>query len=172
MKYISAIIMSSLLALNACSSKDIDSENYPVDAREERRQERGKVTGEEGLRLFGGSDEAGDRGAGGGIGVNSFLWRATLDTIAFMPLATVDPHGGVITTDWYENPEARGERFKLNVLILGTALRADGVKLSAFRQVQEGGGWRDAVADPQVARKLEDKILTRARELRIQSAKR
>ena len=52
-----------------------------------------------------------------GISVNGFLWRATLDTISFMPLAQADPFGGIILTDWYRPPETQDERFKINVYI-------------------------------------------------------
>lgn len=74
-------------------------------------------------------------GAPGSIGVNGFLWRASLDTLAFMPLASADPYGGVIVTDWYVNPEKSDERFKATVYILDTRLRADGLNVTIFKQV-------------------------------------
>lgn len=162
------ILLSAMPVLQGCSMFDSVSaeRDYPLDPEDARRAKRGKLTGEGGLKIFGGNDK---KGAGaGGIGVNSFLWRATLDTISFMPLAQVDPHGGVILTNWFEDPDARGERFKVDALILGTDLRADGVRVSVFRQVQQADGrWQDAKVDEKTARTLEDKILTRARELRI-----
>ncbi|WP_338246939.1 DUF3576 domain-containing protein [Maricaulis maris] len=103
-----------------------------------------------------------------GIGVNGFLWRASLDTISFMPLAEVDPFGGVIVTDWYANPQMANERFKLTVYILDTRLRADALAVSAFRQVRsETGEWIDAETGAQTAYDIENAILTRARQLRI-----
>lgn len=106
-----------------------------------------------------------------GIGVNSFLWRASLDTIAFMPLVSADPFGGVIITDWFGPPESEGERYKINVLILGKALRSDGVRATVFRQQRDiNGDWIDTAANEQLDRDLEDSILTRARQLRINSA--
>lgn len=105
------------------------------------------------------------------IGVNSFLWRASLDTLSFMPLASVDPFGGVIITDWYTSPESPAERFKMNVYILDRRLRADGVKVAVFRQVRNAqSSWVDAAADPETAIKLENAILTRARQLKIDTA--
>ncbi len=101
------------------------------------------------------------------VGVNAFLWRATLDTVDFMPLASADPQGGVIITDWYSTPEAPDERFKLTVYILDTRLRADGVNVSAFRQVRGATGWEDAAVSPDTEIQLENAILTRARELRV-----
>lgn len=118
--------------------------------------------------IFGGEKKRKGEGTegGGGIGVNSFLWRASLDTIAFMPVASADPFGGVIITDWHSQPESPGERFKMNVYILGRSLRADGVKVAVFRQVQSGGGWTDAPVPAETATKIEDAILTRARQMR------
>lgn len=163
------LIAILLLGLPACSGTEIDSENYPKDPEDVRREKRGKLTGEGGFKLFGGGGEESSKGAT--LGINSYLWRATLDTLSFVPLASVDPRGGVIITDWYESPEAPGEKFKINVIILDTRLRADGVRVSVFRQVLKNGSWRDAEVNEKVARDLEDKILTRAREMRIKAAK-
>jgi len=105
---------------------------------------------------------------GTGIGVNSFLWRASLDTVAFMPLVSADPFGGVIITDWYSPPQSPSERFKVNVYILGRALRADGIRASVFRQQQDASaGWIDAPVASNTATDLENAILTRARQMRI-----
>ena len=116
-------------------------------------------------RLLGKDGE--DQGGSGGIGVNSFLWRASLDTIAFMPIASADPFGGVILTEWYENPESPGERFKINIYILDKQLRADGVRVAVFKQTQSKGNWRDAAVPDDMGVSIENTILTRARELRV-----
>ena len=123
--------------------------------------------------LFGSSDKKKGGGeGGGGIGVNVYLWRATLDTVAFMPLTSADPFGGVILTDWYSPPGNATERFKLSVFILDRQLRADGVRVTVFRQVRDAqGGWTDAPVQPKTASEMEDAILARARELRISAAK-
>ncbi len=105
-----------------------------------------------------------------GIGVNAYLWRGALDTLSFMPLASADPFGGVIITDWYAPPAANGERFKAMAYILGRQLRADGIKISIFRQVQQGGTWIDAPVAAGTATDIENKVLAKARELRAQSA--
>ena len=102
-----------------------------------------------------------------GIGVNSFLWRASLDTLSFMPLSEVDPFGGVIITDWYANPEMTSERFKVTVYILDTRLRADALAVNVFRQVRDENGWIDAATGEDTAYEIENAILTRARQLRI-----
>lgn len=104
------------------------------------------------------------------LGVNSYLWHATLDTLAFMPLASADPFGGVVITDWYSAPEKPDERMKLTVYILDRRLRADGIRIAAFRQTKGADAtWADAQVNPETATKLEDAILTRARELRLQA---
>ena len=105
---------------------------------------------------------------GEGLAVNAYLWRASLDTIAFMPLQSADPFGGIIISDWYAPPETPEERFKVNVYILGRVLRADGLKVSVFHQTRDAGGqWRDAAVGPEVATEFENAVLTRARELRL-----
>mgnify|MGYP005744112567 FL=1 len=163
------LLLLSIIILASCSTlSEGDTSSFPKDAEGMRAERRGKITGEEGLVLFGGDDDD-DKASGSGIGVNSFLWRATLDTIGFMPIDVADPFGGVITTEYYEDPAAAGERFKINALIMDERLRADGVKVTVFKQtIDEAGTWREAAVDKDVARQIEDKILTRARELRIQ----
>jgi len=102
------------------------------------------------------------------IGVNAYLWRATLDTLAFMPLASADPYGGVIITDWYVNPEKPDERFKCTVYILDTRLRGDAIKVTVFKQIANGqGGWTDAPVADQTPEDIENAILTKARQLRL-----
>ena len=102
------------------------------------------------------------------LGVNSYLWRATLDTLAFMPLSSADPIGGTVITDWYENPDKPAERFKVTVYILDTRLRADGLNVTVFRQTKDASAqWVDAPVSPQTDIDIENSILTRARQLRL-----
>lgn len=110
--------------------------------------------------------------AGTGMSVNAFLWRATLDTLAFMPLASADPFGGTIITDWYTPAAADGERFRAQAYVMGRQLRSDAVKVQVFRQVLTRGQWVDAPVSSSTNSELEDKVLARARELRSQSAAR
>ena len=109
-------------------------------------------------------------GGGTGLGVNAYLWRGALDTLSFMPLASADPFGGVIITDWYQPPATPGERFKATAYILGRQLRADGIRLAIFRQTMQGGQWVDADLAPNTVSDIENKVLARARELRAQAA--
>jgi len=105
------------------------------------------------------------------IGVNSYLWRASLEALSFMPLLQTDSNGGVIVTDWYTNPSNPGERVKVTVTILDQDLRADALRVAASRQVAQGGGWADAPVQAATVQKLEDIILTKARDLRRSAIK-
>ncbi len=125
----------------------------------------GKLTGE-GI-TFGRSRKTPVAGAEAGIGVNAFLWRATLDTLSFMPLSSADPFGGVVITEWYAPPRTPSERFKMIIYILDRQLRADGIKISVFRQLRGPQGWQDAPISAKLATGLENKVLTRARQLRL-----
>ena len=104
------------------------------------------------------------------IGVNSYLWRASLETLSFMPMMATDSNGGVITTDWYANTNNPNERMKVSVVILDQDLRADALRVTASRQVMQNGGWADAPVQAATVQKLEDIILTRARDLRRQAS--
>lgn len=153
------------LALTACG--ETDTSHFPQARKYEVWNQRGKITGEGGLTLFGG-DNKGSRAEDSPLAVNSFIWRATLDTVAFMPLASTDPFGGVIITDWHENAQKPGERFKLTAVILSRELRADAIKVSVFRQEKDDRGqWRDAAVSPSMNEDFENIILSRARELRV-----
>jgi len=135
--------------------------NYSDSDRSSSVFGAGGITG-----LFDGDSKKGD-GGGGGIGVNAYLWRASLDTLTFMPLSSADPFGGVIITDWYSPPDAPAERFKMNVYILGGQLRSDGVRVAVFRQTRDrSGGWLDSRVEPATNTQLENQILAHARELR------
>ncbi|HEX5077503.1 MAG TPA: DUF3576 domain-containing protein [Geminicoccaceae bacterium] len=166
-----AILGLAAAALAACTS-DVSWE-VPEEVKNEQteriRAQHGTIHGQEGILAFGtGDSEQTDGAVYSGIGVNAYLWRASLETIDFMPLTQADPFGGVIITDWYSPPETPGERFKINVYILDTVLRADGVKVAVFRQINgTEAGWVDAAVDTGTATAIEDNILTRARELRI-----
>ncbi|MEM0930359.1 MAG: DUF3576 domain-containing protein, partial [Pseudomonadota bacterium] len=102
--------------------------------------------------------------------VNKYLWTASLETMDFMPLDSVDPQAGVILTDWFASTEVPNERFRTNVLILGNTLRADALRVRVFKQVQSpSGSWVDAPINPNTEREVENAILTRAREIRLNS---
>lgn len=167
-KLVAVAAVGMAAALSACENNTAvyPTKDRGASAPRMGNEKRETIFGPEGL--FG--DKKKGAGEGVGLGVNSFLWRASLDTLAFMPIATADPFGGTIITDWYQLPETPSERYKLNVFILDRALRADGVKVSVFKQARDATGqWVDVKVEPKMAGDLENSILTRARQLRIVS---
>ena len=172
-------LLTAALALTACSYAKPNPTpiNYgglgsgsPGDA-----SSIGRIGGEDSGVIFGVNKDRGivsgrgSDGAGTGIGVNAFLWRGALDTLGFMPLNSADPFGGVIITDWYTPPAATGERFKATAYILTKDLRSDGVRVSVFRQVLQGGQWVDAPVAESTTGEIENKVLAKARKLREQA---
>ena len=110
-------------------------------------------------------------GQGAGLGVNAYLWRGALDTLSFMPLASEDPFGGVIQTDWYQPPSALDERFKATAYVLASDLRPDAIRVAIFREVMQGGQWAPAPVSKTTVAEIENKILARARQLRADGVK-
>jgi hypothetical protein len=144
--------------------------SYPTSGPGDRPtyETQEKLTGPDGLDLFSLGRQDAPATGGGGVAVNAFLWRASLDTLSFMPLSSADPFGGVIITDWYAPPDSRDERFKITIYILDRALRSDGIRANVFRQQRSDGQWVDVAVEPKLGKDLEDAILTRARQIRIQ----
>ena len=161
------LFLSGTLFLSACGTIKPEAK-YPTGAdraatNDDIYAEAPSIFGKGGLSLFGNKNSEENTG----IGVNSYLWRASLDTISFMPLDNADPFGGVITTDWYSPSNAPNERLKLNVLILSKSLKSDGVQVKVFKQQQGKSGWQDVSVASETERELENAILTRARQLRV-----
>jgi hypothetical protein len=154
----------SLLALSACGGG-----SSGTTATVNNYQNQGLPAGQSAsdgrpLIVVGGSKNAG--GQGTGIQVNAYLWRATLDTLSFMPLVSADPFGGVVITDWYSPPATPNERFKANAYILSQQMTANAIQVSLFHQILQNGQWTDAPVDPNTVSGLEDRILSRAADLR------
>lgn len=168
-----ALVLVLSMGISACTY-EYDDTPPPEDKVEPNQNGifgEGGIFDSQGNRLFG--DENSGAGDSGRIGINTYLWRASLTTISFMPVTSVDPFGGVIITDWHSTAAAPNERFKLNIYILGRALRADGIKVAAFRQVQDQPGvWADAPIARGTTLKIENAILTKARQLRYQNIQR
>lgn len=170
---------AAVLLLSACGGSSQSTypepspssdQSIPNPKQGEAEPKGGGLFGRDGIVLSGGSENEAARAAGGaagGIGVNAFLWRATLDTLSFMPLSNADPFGGVVLTDWYSPAQSPDERMKVSVYILDTKLRADALKVSVFRQTKQGASaWSDASVSPDTQTRIEYAILNRARELK------
>ena len=163
----SLLLVPVILTLTACGGLTGEAK-YPTGADRSATgdnniyQEAPSIFGKSGI--LGSQNKSSDDN---GLAVNAYLWRAALDTVSFMPLASADPFGGTIITDWYAAPETPNERTKLNVFILDKNLKAESISVKVFRQVKSGGGWKDVKVAKDTATKLEDAILTRAREMKI-----
>jgi hypothetical protein len=162
----SALLVLLALGLAGCSSLGLETDKTYTDKERDKTYENGSLVSDKGGISFLGGDSK--KAEAVGIGVNGYLWRATLDTIAFMPIVSADPFGGFINTDWYSAPGSPDERTKMNVFILDREMRADGVRVTVFRQTKEAGGaWTEAPVSVTTASQLEETILTRARQLRL-----
>ena len=160
-RYLASVsILAPFLWLGACSNLDIkppEQEPEPVSF----------LTGKPGgtkLSDFGSPDATGNS-----MPVNALLWRAALDIASFIPLDDVDTFGGSIVTEWYQSPDKPNQRLKLSFFVIGLELRSDAIIVQTYLQKRAGDNWIDAGRDDKLARRLEDLVLTRARELRATS---
>ncbi|MBP2229878.1 DUF3576 domain-containing protein [Azospirillum agricola] len=164
------VLLAASVTVAGCSSWGGKTETVEEQMKNKDYKFGSLLGTDGGLNLFGKNKRGGEQDSANGLSVNSFLWRASLDTLSFMPIASADPFGGVILTDWYTPPDSPNERFKVNLYILDRQLRADGVRVSVFKQQRNGSEWRDANVGPETAGTLEDAVLTRARQLRVSQA--
>lgn len=163
------LLLFLTLSLVGCAAEFTEQPLETSDPDTRRIEGMEKFLGEDTLH-FGGPKKREQEDTG--LGVNSYLWRAALDTISFMPISSADPFGGVIITDWYSPPQNPKERFKMNIFILDRQLRSDGIRVSLFRQEKNSSGsWVDQAVNPQTATDLENTILTRARHFRKKTLK-
>ncbi|MDB9761613.1 DUF3576 domain-containing protein [Alphaproteobacteria bacterium] len=184
-RFILATLFLSFLLTSSCTLFNDDTvvtrappnEDLITQRERERRERLGDPDDESFIGnvfndITGLGDNKDSNSGGGGIGVNSLLWRATLDTLSFMPLVSADPFGGVIITDWYADSEIAKERFKIVAYIIGTELRVDGIKVSVFKKTKDkNGDWVDKKSSTILQNKIEDVILTKARKYKIQNTK-
>jgi hypothetical protein len=164
-KIFTVLFISGTMLVSACSSDKTanqTTEAKPLSATGAKNTVNGGIL----ESVFGGQETA--AGGGASVSVNGYLWRASLDTISFLPLNTADPFGGVIITEWYSPPESPSERFKINIYILDKSLRADGLRVTVFRQKRTGEErWVEAQVSHKTSTDLENAILKRARQMRI-----
>lgn len=158
---IPALLM--ILLLSGCTSITlpdwIDTEGAREKANNVGKSE-GKI--QDNFKLF----QSDIKDTGANIGVNALLWRASLDTVSFMPLDQADPYGGIITTEWYTNPNNPNERYKIIIYILDRSLRADAIRVAFFMQQLNNGEWVNVSVSDETRITLENSILTKARQLK------
>lgn len=166
-QFTNLLMLATCSSLIGCTGGNFTDDDKDLLTKRERRYAGMDNMFGESLFTFGG-DSGSSGGSGSGIGVNQYLWHASLDTVAFMPMRSADPFGGVILTEWYSPPESKNERLKVDIYIIDRQLRADGVRVSIHKQKLDGRGvWHDAFVDPESFKEFEDAILTRARQLKI-----
>ncbi len=161
-------ILASCLALSACGGAP-QTTQATVDNPETQILPPQQQNADSGTLFTFGKGSGNTNNGGPGIQVNAYLWRATLDTLSFMPLVSADPFGGVIITDWYSPPATPNERFKANAYILSQQMSANAIQVSLFHQVLQNGQWQDASVDPSTVSGLEDRILARAADLKAEA---
>lgn len=158
------LILLLALGLAACENAKPPREFYDRTVADVSRTERAETIGD----LFAAERAAGEQA--GAFLVNKHLWAATLDTLAFLPVASTDPFSGVIATDWSVNPDAPGERMKVAAFVKGLKMEARSLKVAVYREVRDANGqWVSAPVSAATPRRLEDVILTRARQMRIEA---
>ena len=171
LKTVKAFFIISLIHLACCS--DIEIGEPPPPALDPKEKEMAKTAavraeGETLLDSLLTDVLPGNKGSAGGIGVNAYLWRATLETLSFMPLSSADPFGGVIVTDWYSKNEAPNEKYKIVAYIIGTQLRVDALKINVFKKIKnENGEWIDQESHSEMSLNIENSILTKAKQYRM-----
>jgi hypothetical protein len=149
--------LGTVLMLSSCSglkSTPVEQPDEPISV----------ITGKPGgtkLSDLGKKDQSGNS-----LPVNALLWRAALDIASFVPLDDVDTFGGSIVTEWHQPKGTPNQRLKLTMFVIGRELRSDAITVRAYIQNRLGTEWVDAGRDEALGRKLEDLVLTRARELR------
>lgn len=154
-------IALTITLLAGCNNKYKNTSlEYPKSTEDMKEEKMGKITGDEGI-IVGGKKKH----ASVGITVNAYLWRAALDAVSTLPIAIVDPFSGVITTDWYQ--EDKEYRYRMNILITSDSIRADAVRVNIFKQQLKHGNWIDVKYDSKMTTEIENRILTRARHLKV-----
>lgn len=160
------IILILLFFPIALSANAQTGNEFPKPANQQRSDSYGSIFGNNGLQLFGGKGKANNSSEHVSSSTNSFLWHAALDVVQFMPLASTDFNGGVINTDWYDDQDLRDVKYKVNIIIKSSQLSTNAISVTVFKKQLKDGQWKDVKASKNLALELEDRILTKARELK------
>ena len=121
------------------------------------------------INLLGDENDSQQTSVGMGLPINPFLWRASIETINFMPLASTDPFAGTIITDWYTAENSFGERCKLNIFINGADMKTENLKVSSFCQSLKNNQWVNSPSNSENNTRLENAILNKAKKLKLTS---
>ncbi len=165
------VITLILSLLSSCSSIKTETKRGDINdviylPRQQTEREMAERGGGSFVRDLFGNSKDNQFGTAIQLSVNPYLWQASLDILSStMPLASVDSNSGIIISDWYNLKGSQDERVKISVLINSKELRADGVKVSIFKQKLKSNTWHNTEINPIVIQKLERKIVRRAGSL-------
>ena len=162
---VKTLLIISAMLLVACSGVTVTREETPVQKRQ--RESQSLLTGQAG-RGINLNQALGGSQSGAALPVNALLWRASIDTLSVVPLNSIDTYSGTIISDWYKNPENPNQRIKIALFVLDQELRSDAIKAEVYVQhrTSASNDWTDAGRDTELAIRLEELVLTRAREIR------
>ena len=157
------IIRRSGTPFNLATDKDL-----AMNDAQNRLRTGGGLLGKKGsFNFLGDNEEASNQVTGLGMPINPYLWKASLETISFMPLSSTDPFAGTIITDWYTSETSQGERCKLNIFINGKDLKTDNLKVSSFCQTLKNNQWVNTPTKPEENMRLENVILNEAKKIKL-----
>lgn len=161
------IINRSGTPFNSAANK-----NLALSDAQNRLVTGGGMLGKKGLFTFGeqkNEDEQTISSTTIGMPINAYLWRASIETINFMPLSSTDPFAGTIITDWFTSEKNIEERCKLNIFILGQELKTQNLKVLSFCQTLKNNQWVNISSDEENNIRLENAILNKAKKLKLKS---
>ena len=160
-----------LLVILSCSKSDpvTGESKIPEPSVEKRARE----FADKGGGIFG---DINNKKSGGSTSVDfatsNVLWRATLKSLDFLPLLNADYSGGIIIYDWYSQTNNPKEQIKISVQILNNELRSDSIKITAHKKICETvERCSNSTLDQNFANSIKDSIITSARTLKIEEAK-
>ena len=134
---------------------------------ENRLRSGGGLLGKKGLSLGDINKSEKTTTAAIGFPINPYLWKGSLETVDFMPIASADPFAGIIITDWYTSQSSPNERCKINIFIKGHEMKTDNLKVNSFCQSLSNGQWVDIKNNIDNDAKLENAILNKAKKIRL-----
>ena len=171
-RILSLVICLGLLSACGGLKSERNYKDYHPDVGEDRRNAKMKsiiTQNDEPIVIYG--DKKNSQNSNGSGMAGSYLWKAALESISFMPLVSSDSNGGAIITDWYADPSTPNEQFKFNIFILSSELQVTSIKVTAFKQVRQNGSWHSAHVSKDLAKNIEENILKKAIALRVKTGK-
>ena len=161
-----------IIILSSCSNKPNKEENIGTQERfEPSAYERAKNFAEKNpVTLFG--KDSKDKNTNFDFSTSNVLWRASLKTLDFIPLATVDYSGGIIITDWYSEGKSMQEQIKIQVRFFSTELRSDSVQVTSYKKICEINNVCSNISgNENFNKEIKDLIINTARQIKIEENK-